>query len=277
MDQVLLQEENRPLGLALGGGAALGFAHIGVIRELERRCVTVDLVAGTSIGAIIGACLAAGLVEELESVARSIRVGTVLRYLDPSFARGALIGGRSIERTLYDYFGDRRIESLDIPFAAVAGDLLTGETVTITKGPVVEALMASIAIPVIFQPVELNDRLLVDGSLVEPTPIRTAREMGARRVIAVDLTTDYESRITKLKNGQRLPIAANFHIARASMWMLIKSFSEANRASHPADVMIAPRVGHVDAANFTRAHELIVTGERAARRAFDDVAVEAMA
>lgn len=259
------------IGLALGGGAALGWAHIGVIRALDEAGVDVDIIAGTSIGAIIGAALAAGKVDEIEEIARSVNVGTILKFLDPSLKRGAILGGRKIRKILDAHFGGLRMENLARPFAVTASDLKTGEGVVISEGPVTDALMASIAVPVLFKPVEMNGHLLADGGLFEPVPARTVRQIGAERVIAVDLMSDYTSRVKRLRKSDRLPVAANLSIARASAYFLLKSYSQASLALSPPDVIIAPKIGHIDSANFARADQLIAEGRRVTEAAIDQI------
>lgn len=178
----------RRIGLALGGGSALGWAHIGVIRELMAQGVAIDVVAGTSIGAVVGACHAAGRLDELEAFARGLNRRRVFAMMDLSLGGSALIGGARLRRRLTRELGDRRIETLALPFAAVATELGTGHEVRLDSGDVVEALRASYALPGIFEPLQIGRRWLFDGAMSNPVPVSVCRALGADHVIAVNLT-----------------------------------------------------------------------------------------
>ena len=261
------------LGLALGGGAALGWAHIGVIRGLEENNIHADVVAGTSIGAVVGACLAAGKLDELEDIVRAVRLGDILRFADLNLTRGGILGGRGIENELRRHFGHAQIGDLSKPFAAVATDLITGSGVVIREGPVVQAIRASIALPGIFPPVARGEALLADGGLVDPVPVEACRQLGASRVVAVNVQADYRSRAQRsgLTSGRDLPIAAGVRIARASIGLLLRSLAAARLQVSVPDALIQPRTGHVDVVNFTRARELIFEGRRAAEEALPEI------
>ncbi|RME63518.1 MAG: patatin [Alphaproteobacteria bacterium] len=264
---------NARIGLALGGGAALGWAHIGVLRALEDARVPIDAVAGTSIGAVVAACVAEDKLDHLEDIARSITAGTVLRYLDLSFARGGVLGGRPIVRELKRHFGTLRIEELAKPFAAVAADLVTGEEVWIREGSVVDAVRASIALPGVFTPMRLGARMLADGGLICPVPVAATRALGASHVIAVNLQGDYKGRAKSmgLKASGPLPRRATFHIARAGMGLMLRSLAQARLRLEPADVLINPQIGHVEVVDFRRADELIALGRQAAQAALPEI------
>ncbi len=176
------------LGFALGGGSARGWAHIGVIRALESAGVRPDVVAGTSIGALVGAAYAAGELDRLERWVLELGVADVIGFMDPSFGGGAFKGDR-----LIDFFRgalDRSIETLPLTFGAVATSLNTGAEIWLRSGSMLEAVRASIALPGIFTPVRHEGMFLVDGGLVNPVPVSLARAMGADVVIAVDLSSD---------------------------------------------------------------------------------------
>lgn len=179
----------RKVGLALGGGSARGWAHIGVLRALEESGVRPDLVCGTSIGALVGAAYAVGELDRLENWVRSMGVGDVLRFLDFRLSTGLLKGER-LTQYLRDNFSDLPIEDMPVPFAAVATALSTGAEVWLREGSIVDAVRASIALPGIFTPIMSEGRVLVDGGLVNPVPVSLARAMGADVVIAVDLNSD---------------------------------------------------------------------------------------
>ncbi|GAB4151039.1 MAG: patatin-like phospholipase family protein [Sphingomonadales bacterium] len=261
------------LGLSLGGGAALGWAHIGVLHALKDAGIPIHAVAGTSIGAVVGACLAEDKLEHLEEIARSVTVGTVLRYLDLSFTRGGMLGGKPIVRELTRHFGTLRIEELAMPFAAVAADLVTGEEVWIRDGSVVAAVRASIALPGVFTPMRMGERILADGGLICPIPVAATRALGVDKVIAVNLQADYRGRAKAmgLKPHGPLPRRAAFNITRASMGLMLRSLTRARLAVDPADVLINPQIGHVEVGDFGRADELIAQGRAATEAALPTI------
>ena len=176
-------------GLALGGGSARGLAHVGVILALEAYDIPIDIIAGTSIGAVIGSLYASGAtVKELEEVALSIKKSKTLFMIDPTFPRSGLISGDRIEKMLNKFaLKDKTFDDLNIPFAAVATEIENGAEVIISQGKLIDAVRASISIPGIFTPVKYQDYYLVDGGLVNPVPANVAQMMGADIVIAVSL------------------------------------------------------------------------------------------
>src|SRR5262245_32857085 len=173
------------VGLALGGGAARGFAHIGVIQCLLAHGIKPDVVAGTSMGAVIGGCYAAGGLDDVTDWARSLTRRRILGYLDVSLAGSGLISGGRLAQRLEKTIGTARIEQLATRFAAIATELDTGHEVWLTRGRLLEALRASYALPGVFAPVRVGGRWLVDGALVNPVPVAAARSLGARLVIGV--------------------------------------------------------------------------------------------
>ncbi len=178
------------IGLALGGGGARGFAHIGVLRTLLAHGIEPDIIVGTSIGAVVGGCQAAGRLDMLEEWCRSLTKRGILGYLDISLTGGGLIGGGKLAARLDEKLGDTPIEALPIRFATITTEVGTGHEIWLTRGRLVDAMRASYALPGIFPPVSLDGRWLVDGALVNPVPVSAARVFGARLVIAVNLSTD---------------------------------------------------------------------------------------
>ncbi len=179
--------KEKRVGLALGSGGARGAAHVGVLKVLEREGVKISAIAGSSIGAMVGGAYAAGIpLSRIEEEWLTTSRTRLLRSFLPTFPRTGLSSGAGLRRYLREILGEVRIEELPIPFAAVATDLDTGEAVVLRSGPLVEAIRASTAIPGVFQPVRWEGRLLVDGGMVEPLPVRVCRELGAEVVIAVD-------------------------------------------------------------------------------------------
>ncbi len=244
------------VGLALGGGGARGFAHVGVLRVLEQERIPVDLVVGTSVGSLIGALYAdTRSVMDLEFAAHAITSEDVFDYGALTFLSGGFIKGEKLQAFLGRNLKNKTIETLTMPFAAVAVDLRTGETVVLDKGPVAKAVHASAAIPGVFVPVELGGRTLVDGGCTDPVPAAVARRKGAEVVIAVPIAQAVPK--TAPKNPLTIAYqAVSIMSAEITRW----------RASE-ADVVIAPEVGDVAFDDFTQKRRLIQAGADAARAA----------
>lgn len=184
-----MTDDRGKIGLTLGGGGARGWAHIGVIQALRDARMNVHCVAGTSMGAFVGAALASGKIDALRQVALELDWRRVLYYfLEFSLPRMGLIDGARIVDFVREHIQADNIQDLSMPFAAVATDVQTGDEVVFTEGPVTDAVRASIAIPGLFTPLVRDGRLLVDGGLVNPLPVSAARALGADVVIAVDIT-----------------------------------------------------------------------------------------
>ncbi|MGF1454839.1 MAG: patatin-like phospholipase family protein [Alphaproteobacteria bacterium] len=194
------------IGLALGGGVARGWAHIGVLRALSRAGIEPDIVCGTSIGALVGGCYLAGHLDTLEDWARGLTKRRLMGYLDFFTTGSGLLGGRKLARMMDAYLADVRIEELSRPFVAVTGELATGHEVWIDEGPLVEAIQASYALPGVFSPMMKNDRLLIDGALVNPVPVSVCRAKGARLVIAVTLNADSFGKGTLIETDAALEV-----------------------------------------------------------------------
>jgi len=177
------------IGLALGSGGARGAAHTGVLKVLEREGIPISVVAGSSIGALLGAAHAAGIpIHQVEQEWLTTDVHRLFRSFLPTFHHAGLSSGNELLKLLVDLLGNGMIEDLPIPYAAVTCDIDTGETVVLREGRLADAVRASTAIPGLFHPVRWKDRLLVDGGLVDPVPVTVCRELGADIVIAVDVT-----------------------------------------------------------------------------------------
>jgi NTE family protein len=182
------------IGLALGSGSARGLAHIGVIKALVEEGIQIDYMAGTSIGALIGAVYAGGGLDRLEEFMHTVDWRMIASYCDFVFPRVGLLQGEKINRFIDRFLPVKTFEETDIPFTAVATDLITGEEVLLKKGDLVQAVRASISLPGIFQPVKFNGSYLVDGGLVNPVPANIVKAMGADFVLAVDLSLDVARR-----------------------------------------------------------------------------------
>lgn len=259
------------VALALGGGAALGWAHIGVLRVLQAAGIPVTAVAGTSIGALVGVALAGGALDDLERLARNANALAILRFLDPHLKRGALLGGRGIARELEAHLAGRDLSALDIPVALTAADLVTGEAVVMRCGPAAPAVLASIAIPGVFPPVRLDGRLLVDGGALDPVPVAAARALGDRPVVAVNLQADYPRRARRIGvRPDRLP--TTLQATQAGLALVLRQLAETRLALEPPALVVAPAVGDIPATSFTRGAELIARGAAAAEAALPQIA-----
>src|ERR1700726_2369100 len=198
-DKVGLGSVRRPvIGLALGGGAARGFAHIGIVRTLIAHGIVPNVVVGTSIGAVVGGAYAAGHLDTLEEWARRLQPRNILGYLDIRLNGSGLIGGDKLAAQLEAALGQTLIEDLPLKFATVATEVRTGHEIWLTHGRMVDAMRASYALPGIFSPVLAGDRWLVDGALVNPVPVSAARAFGAEIVIAANLSSDVFTHATTI-------------------------------------------------------------------------------
>lgn len=185
------QSPDQPsIGLALGSGSARGLAHIGIIRAINDAGIHVDCVAGTSIGALIGAVYASGKIDSLRDAYLAMDWKKIAYFFDMVFPKSGIIDGKKVSDFLREYIHAKNIEELPLPFKAVATELNSGKEVILETGDVIDAVRASISVPGMFTPVRRNGEVLVDGSLVNPVPVSVARSMGADIVIAVDLNHD---------------------------------------------------------------------------------------
>ncbi|MFY9658864.1 MAG: patatin-like phospholipase family protein [Methylocystis sp.] len=185
------------IGLALGSGAARGWAHIGVLRELADHGIVPDVIAGTSIGAVVGGCYAAGKLDQIEAFARSLTKRRVFALMDLSFSGMSLISGERLKASLEHEVKGMLIEDLPIPFAAVATEVGTGHEIWLQRGALDLAIRASYALPGIFEPVRVGERFLFDGALVNPVPVTVCRALGAEYVIGINMAADmmYRSKV----------------------------------------------------------------------------------
>ena len=285
------------IGLALGAGAARGWAHIGALRELRAMGLVPDIIAGSSIGALVGGCFAAGRLDELESFARSLNRRRVFGLLDFSFSGAGLIGGDRLRVRLQESIGSMRIEDLPVRFAGVATELGTGHEVWLRRGSLVDAMRASYALPGVFEPVRIGRRWLIDGAVVNPVPVSVARALGAERVVALSIAVDGTGRGATRHDGIETDPADDEApaAARRGAGLLRRGRSGASApglasvmadafnitqdrlmrsrlAGDPPDVLINLKVGRIGVFDFDRAEDLIALGREAARRARDEIA-----
>ena len=293
------------IGVALSSGVARGWAHIGVLRALERYGFEPDIVAGTSVGALIGGAYVAGRIDTLEAWARALTKVKMVSYMDFRVRGGGMIGGRHLVDAMQEHLGNTRIEDLAIPFAAIATDLVTGHEVWLRKGNLVEAMRTSFSLPGAFEPVRKTNRWLVDGALVNPVPVSVCMAMGAQMIIAVNVNADLIGKqrrsdssvpsiagfdllqeIEKVKTpgtGSKLSALARrmfrreptqpsmFGVLTSSLSIVQDRITRSRLAGEPPDVHITPRLGHIGLFEFDRAEEVIEEGEAAVERALPDL------
>ena len=302
---VIPVEEQAPptlsVGLALGGGAARGWAHIGVLERLAEAGIAVDVIAGCSVGTVIGGCYAAGKLDRLTEFALSLTKRRVFGLMDFSLGGSGLIGGNRLSGMLEKELGDLRIEDLPLGFMCVATEFRTGHEIWLSRGHLVRAMRASYALPGVFAPVRLNGRWLMDGALVNPVPVTLCRALGARLVIAINLSADVLSRgivvpdqmldedagalseaptIARLARRRAVapdgPAPGLYSIMIDAFNIVQDRITRSRLAGDPPDVTITPRLAPIGLFEFHRAAEAIALGREATDRALPQI-LDAMA
>lgn len=290
----------KKLGLVLGSGAARGWAHVGILRGLDEIGVKPDVVAGCSVGALVGGAWLIGALDAFEAWARELKPLSALEKFTLKVQRGGLIDVRPAFDAFREY--DRNIEDLPVKYAAVAADLATGEEVVITSGSVIDAARASSAIPVVFHAVRHKNRWLVDGALANPAPVSLAREMGADIVISVDLNAvprvldrfdgpkgvpavipsptpakpGVSGAVARLIEDTQIAVTRQFELAKARAEASPRLFetayaaadifqmhlARANAKIYPPDILLRPDMRDAMPTAFDRADEFIEEGRR---------------
>lgn len=284
------------IGLALGSGSARGWSHFGVIRALAERGIRPDVVSGTSIGALVGACLAAGSLDEMEEWVRALTRRDVMSLLDIKLSGGLIAGERLFEQLRATIGEDLSIEGCELPYGAVATNLATGNEIWLREGGLLEAVRASIALPGLFTPVKRAGRWLVDGGLVNPVPVSLCRAMGADLVIAVDLNSDLLERYPMVAQERKQAVEATGHaeswldrfevlvekmwpwgredddlpsflevLARSTNIMSVR-ITRSRMAGDPPDILLAPRLAHIGLMDFHLAAPAIEEGRAEVER-----------
>jgi NTE family protein len=295
----------KKIGLALGSGAARGISHFGIIKALKRENIEPDIVCGSSMGALVGAALVTGHLEELERWFKEQSTTTILRHLDFNlFASGGIADGELFINYLKETFGDYNIEDLSTPYAAVACDMHSGKEIWLTKGSIWEAVRASGAYPGLLTPVKRDGRWLVDGGIVNPVPVSVCRALGATHVIGVNLNRDLitlnEVRNSKERNGllnfdntaigklsgkikqafnQRFSITSKtkeitpgiMDVISCTINIMQDRITRSRLAGDPADVMFNPRLSHIGFLETDKAKEIIAEGEECVERHRDQL------
>ena len=243
------------IGLALGGGAARGFAHVGVIQVLEEAGIPISQVVGTSAGSLVAAIYASGKTgQQLQQAAETMEEAAIADWTLQVFSRGAL-RGEALARYVSNQVGARLIEDMKLPLGIVATDLHSGQAILFRRGDAATAVRASSAVPAVFQPVRINGRDYVDGGLVSPVPVRFARQMGAELVIAVDISAAPEG-----------------NPANDTLQILLQTFSIMGKSINSfelkdAEVVVRPALNGVSSADFTARRKSIEAGRAAMQQA----------
>ncbi len=245
------------IALVLGAGASKGFAHIGVLKVLESNKIPIHLIVGTSIGSVVGSLYAYGNdAFQLQKMSFSIETGDVLDYTLPD---NGFIKGEKLEEFINKHLKNTPMERLKIPFYAVSTDLQTGREVVFGRGNTGTAVRASCSIPGVFRPARIGDRMYVDGGIVSPVAVEAARRHGADFVIAVDVSSGADYGLPE-NTIETILQSVNIMYSKLAAIQLSK-----------ADVVIRPRVGYIASSDFSRRHEAILEGEKAALEALPQI------
>ena len=277
------------IGLALGSGGARGWCHIGVLRGLQALGVEIDVVAGTSMGALVGAAFAGGRLDALETWARGLTQGKLVALMDPTLRPGGLVEARRLETMLAEIGLADRIEAFDLPFTAIATDMETGREVWMSDGPSYRAVRASAGIPGVMSPVQRDNRWLLDGGLVNPVPVSAARALGAEVIIAVNPNARRFGRIWEAPEpepgfeawlGQVLPSTLHgslgidpnapgrpaapnyFNVLTAAIDVMTDTIRRARLAGDPPHVQLNAYLSNITVLELHRSAEAIAEGER---------------
>ncbi|MER9964016.1 patatin family protein [Mesorhizobium sp. M0045] len=269
------------ISLALGGGCARGWAHIGVLRALDEAGIEVSMIAGTSIGALVGGCYVAGKLDELEEFARSLTRRRIFGLLDLNLRGSGLFGGMKLDARLREHIAGIRFEDLPKPFVCVASEIRTGHEIWLSSGSLSTAMRASYALPGVFEPVACNGRVLVDGALVNPVPVSVCRAYEQPLVVAVNLHYDLFGRAAVIKHnagelviekdaprgGHADPERKSRETRLGITGVMVEAFniiqdriSRARLAGDPPDISLQPKLSHIGLTEFHRADEAIRIG-----------------
>jgi NTE family protein len=290
--------------LALGSGAARGWAHIGVLHALAELGITPDVICGTSIGALVGGFHVTGFLADLEEWARKLTKLRMVRYLDFRVASNGMIAGNRLFAEMESRIADTRIEDLPHPFAVIATDLYTGHEVWYTEGEMVPAIRASFSLPGLFEPARVGERWVIDGALVNPVPVSVCHALGAQIVIAINLNTPPSrngkahslpigtgrlgplpgatngflrksaGRLARRKSDESAPepdAPSLMGVLASTMNLVQDRVTRSRLAADPPDVNIVPKLGHVGLLDFHLASECIEAGAASIYQAESDI------
>ncbi len=297
------KEKSRPkTGLVLGSGASRGWSHIGIIKALLKAGVELDIVCGTSVGAMIGACYLAGNLEKLENWVLDSTRKDVLKFFNVKWTQSGFVDSDRLESFLHENVASRdlQIESLSKPYAAIATNLQNGREVWFQKGNLVHAITASMALPGLFPAVRDQDRWLVDGGLVDPVPVSVCRALGADVVIAVNLNSDivgkHSAKKPEPEPAEKKGVLHNlkkttkevsnsicpdsdkdqdmpglFFSITNSINIAQDRITRSRLAGDPAEVVFSPKLAHIGLLEFHRAAEAIEAGEKCVDSRLDEI------
>jgi len=270
----MVQKTHKPkIGLALSGGAARGLAHVGVLEVLQKEGIPIDMIAGTSAGAVMGAIYASGQ-EPRKMIEQALEASgkKFTPYIDPALPRTGFLKGRKIKNLLSGFIGGNiSFTDLKIPFACVTTDIYTGEEVVIDSGLVLDALRATISIPGIFTVVKHQGRYLVDGGLTTPVPVNVVKRMGADFIIAVNVNPVVSDRMGKSSQKRHKAHKEPTLLQILMQSFYITTYSLARSSLGEADIVIEPYMPHIGAGDFSKAGEMITRGQHAAREALPEI------
>ena len=279
------------ISLALGGGAARGWAHIGVLRALDEAGIDVNMIAGTSIGALVGGCYLAGKLDQLEEFARSLTKRRMFGLLDLHIGGNGLFGGMKLTQRMHEHMSGLTFADLAKPFVCVASEIRTGHEIWLSSGSLITAMRASYALPGVFEPVVCNGRVLVDGALVNPVPVSVCRAHEQPLVVAVNLHYDLYGRAAVIKHsagdlvverdatpGRPSPDPRSREARLGITGVMVEAFniiqdriSRARLAGDPPDMSLQPKLGHIGLSEFHRADEAIQIGYETTRTQIADL------
>ena len=296
------------IGLALGSGAARGWAHIGIIEALEELGITVSAVSGCSIGSYVGATYCAGNLAELKSWVMDLSEWQVAKLMGVSMQKGGLVSGERVFTKLKDDFVTDNIQELAKPFATIATDMRRGQEIIFTEGSTTDAIRASCSIPGIFPPHRYQNRWLLDGAVVNPVPVSLCRQLGVDIVIAVSLGSDFNPAETELHNQQQKKNEDKFNqfmeksVESFSQWwdskfpssddnekeatpappsifncmsnaldIMQDRVTRSRLAGDPPDILLSPKLGHIGIMEFHRAQEAIDIGRACVERMAEQI------
>jgi NTE family protein len=257
----------KKIGIALGGGSARGFAHIGVLEILDKENIPVDMIAGTSAGAIVGALYAQGMsAARIKEIVLEMDWLRRMQLVDISLPKTGFLAGKKITELLKSLIGDVEFSDLKMPFACTATDIMTGEEIIINKGPVLEAVRASISVPIIFSALKYNGRFLVDGGLVDQVPVDVVKDMEPDITIGVNVTP----RISNTRKRIYIDEAVSYKTSTEKEpnmytimmnYMSIMNSQAADASLKRADIVIEPRLAGISFTDFKKAEQCILEGE----------------
>lgn len=274
------------VALALGGGAARGWAHIGVLRALDEAGVRIDMIAGTSIGALVGGCYLAGKLDQLEEFARSLTKRRIFGLFDLQLVGNGLFGGMKLDARMQQHMNGLTFQDLPKPFVCVAAEIRTGHEIWLSSGSLIKAIRASYALPGVFEPVTCNGRTLVDGALVNPVPVSVCRAHEQPLVVAVNLHYDLFGRAAVVKHsagemaaeGPSSDYASEREARLGITGVMVEAFniiqdriSRARLAGDPPDLSLQPKLGHIGLSDFHRADEAIRIGYEATKAQMGEI------